>query len=157
MYLSKVLTILMTVISVSAFAQNSKMKTSDINKAIATYQIGENYFYGKTVKKDLKKGIIFMEEAANNGYSKAQLNLSRMYLRGYKVRKNYRKAFHWAKESAKQNNAEAQYYLALMYIEGKGVSRNIKKGIHWMLKSKSQGYAKAEQQWNKLEKHDYNS
>lgn len=74
MYLSKAVTILMMVISVNAFAQDSKMENSTMDTAKQQYEIGENYFYGKTVKKDVQKGISFFKAAAENGYGKAQLN-----------------------------------------------------------------------------------
>jgi TPR repeat protein len=157
MYLSKTLTILMTVISISVFGQDSKIENAEMQATITQYNIGENFFFGKTVNKDTKKGIKFIEASANNGYGKAQLNMGKLYMRGYKVRKNLTKAFYWSSKAAEQNNSEAQYYLAVMYIKGRGVKKDIKKGILWMLKSKNQGYVKAEQQWNKLEKFHYNS
>lgn len=157
MYLSKAFTIIMTVISISVFGQDSKIENTQMQATINQYNIGENFFFGKTVDKNTKKGIEFIKASANNGYAKAQLNLAKLYMRGYKVRKNLTKAYYWSSKAAKQSNSEAQYYLAVMYIKGKGVKKDIQKGIYWMLKSKNQGYAKAAQQWNELGKLNYNS
>ncbi len=156
MYLSKTLAIFMTIISMSGFAQNSKTDTTDLNMAVNQYNIGENYFHGRTVAQNMSKAISFMEAAGENGYAKAQLNLVRIYLRGYKVKKNNSKAFYWAKKAAAQNISEAQYYLATLYLEGKGTKKNKQKGLQWLLKSKNQGYAKASEKWDTLE-NKYNS
>lgn len=148
---------MMTIISLQVFAQDMKMANlpieetkSEENNAQNQYEIGMAFFYGDKVKEDVKKGIQWLEEAANQGHEKAMLNLTRAYMRGYKVRKSSRKAFQWATKAAEAGNAEAQFYLGNMYLKGDGCQANTKKGLALILEAKQQGYAKADEQWKKI-------
>lgn len=155
MYLQKHLTILITIISLTAFANDVKKPSfTNQEKSLAQeqFEIGMAFIYGTQVDADVKKGIEWLEYAAAQGHEKALLNLTRAYYRGYKVRKNDYKAFQWATKAAAKGIAEAQYYLGNMYLEGKGCIVDIKKGLVLIQESQQQGYAKADEQLRKYNK-----
>ena len=96
------------------------------------YILGDMYYYGNEVLKDLEKAAYWFEKSSENGdveaksiLAKAQLKLGKMYEYGDDgVLKDYEKAAHWYKKAAENGDAEAQYNLGWLYDHGKGVSED---------------------------------
>ena len=67
----------------------------------ANYELGELYFFGKVVPKDIKKAVSYYEIAARNGHGDANRKLGVLYDMGRMIEKNDDKAFKYYLEGAK--------------------------------------------------------
>ena len=62
-----------------------------------------------------------LEEAANEGYARAQFNLAMCYEQGKLVEQDLEKAIMWYKKAAEQGNLNACYIMGNRYYNGDGV------------------------------------
>ena len=75
------------------------MQKDSLTKQIC---LGDCYYYGYGISKDLTKAIECYTKAANQGDAKAQYNLGLCYYYGQGVSQDYEKAFHWYEKAANQ-------------------------------------------------------
>lgn len=115
-----------------------------VKEEIYYYLIAQCYFYGKGVKQDLKKSIIWFERSSEQHYADAQLYLGVCYENGIGTDKNIEKAIKYYKEASKQEEPIAQCILGTYYCKGDILERNLKKGIEYLEKSAEQGNIKAQ-------------
>ena len=75
-----ILVVVSTGLTVSACSAEPINTVSSIEKidTVKSYQLGLNYYEGKTVKQDYNKAFELFQEAANQGDSQAQLQLGVM-------------------------------------------------------------------------------
>ncbi|KHG33012.1 tetratricopeptide repeat protein [Sulfurospirillum sp. MES] len=79
----------------------------------ALSDLGIIYTTGKeNVKKDIKKGIMYLEKAASLGSINAQLELGFDYYQGAIVPKDWKKAYVYWAQAAKKGNSTAKENLA---------------------------------------------
>ena len=104
---------------------------------------GENYYFGRGVKRDNNKAYRYFLDAAKykNEYAEAYLGL--FYEKGIAVRKNYEIAYQWYYKAAVKGNAFAQYSLGVLYSEGNGVNKDYNKAFIWFQKSAENDYVGA--------------
>lgn len=89
------------------------------------------------------EGLMWLQQAAEQGSSNAQYNLGFAYQAGKKVKQDYQLAMQWYQKSAKQNNVFAQYGIGLLYDKGWGVTKNPKTAKIWFSKSCENGFKQA--------------
>lgn len=82
-------------------------KASILGSAEAMYTLGELYFEGKYVEKDLSRAFEYYKQASEKKYPKALYELGMLYLRGEIVNKDSNKAEEFIKESAKYGDERA--------------------------------------------------
>ena len=70
---------------------------------------------------DSKEKLQELEEAAKEGFARAQFNLAVCYEQGKWVEQDMEKAIEWYKKSAEQGNLNACYLLGSRYYNGDGV------------------------------------
>jgi TPR repeat protein len=83
--------------------------------AEAQRRVGEMYYYGQGVTKDLGVAIKWLRAAANTGDRIAQYDLGYFYEHGDGVPADRDTAIQWYLKSSAQNYAEAEYRLGLLY------------------------------------------
>ena len=83
-------------------------------------------------------------EAADQGYAKAQYNLGLMYFYGNGVEQDLEKAFNCFHKAALQGLPEAQLFLGLMYFNGQGVEQDFKEAARWFHAAAEQGLPEAQ-------------
>jgi TPR repeat protein len=86
--------------------------------AEANFQLG-NFFYFNEDVRDLPRARAHFQEAAGQGFAKAQFNLALMYYFGHGGDKSVEEAFKLLEKAAGQGFAKAQFNLALMYYAQK--------------------------------------
>ncbi|MEN2466198.1 tetratricopeptide repeat protein [Ornithinibacillus sp. JPR2-1] len=101
----------------------------------ALYWLGNYYYMGKIVKKDLEKTFLCYEEAAEKGYPDAINNYADMYLRGEYVEKDNKRALKLFKKAAEHGVPEAMYTLGYMYENGVGTEIDLEESKAWFTKS----------------------
>ena len=104
---------------------------------------GENYYFGRGVKKDSKKAYKYFLDAAKYKDEYAETYLGLFYDKGIAVNKNYEIAYQWYYKAAIKGNAFAQYSLGVLYSEGNGVIKDYNKAFIWFQKSAENDYVGA--------------
>ena len=87
----------------------------------ATYLYSLFFFKGRGVPKSLSKALVYLQKAAEKGYSPAQCRLGSCYAEGKGVERSFQKAIYWFNKSAEQNNISALVRLGSCYYKGRGV------------------------------------
>ena len=98
---------------------------------------------GMEIDDVTKKGLEWMQEAAENNFAPAQ----------YKIGSNAKDAkikFEWLEKSALQGFTSAQYDLAKLFLEGTGTEKDIKKGLEWMQEAANNNFMPAQYDLAKL-------
>jgi hypothetical protein len=95
------------------------------------------------VKRDYAEAARWLQKAAEQGNSAAQVFLGAAYLKGEGVKKDYSMAVMWFQKSADQGNGLAEYHLAVCYNDGKGVNRDPVEAVKWFRKSAEHGFPAA--------------
>jgi TPR repeat protein len=114
----------------------------------AQFELGERYYRGEGVPKDMAKAAEWWQEAAEQGNVSAQYSLGSMYHRGSFVGEHFvrddAEAVLWWQKAAAQGHAGAQYDLGSMYRHGQWGSRDDVKAAEWYQKAADQGHAPAQ-------------
>ena len=93
--------------------------------------LGEDYFYGATVRQDYELAIQFLKSAAEQGEEEAQYYLAEAYSHGLGVSKDHVKASNWLLLAAQGEYTEAQVALGVSYLKGIGVPQDNQEALKW--------------------------
>jgi hypothetical protein len=104
------------------------------------HQVGECYYYGRSINQNYKEAVKWYTLAAKQGHPVAQSDLGHMYDFGYGVEANFHEAAKWYNRSAEQGWAKAQNKLAVCYVYGIGVEQNFIEAERLYLLASEQGY-----------------
>ena len=92
-------------------------KAADAGSLEAMYDLGDAYYDGEGVEKNLPLAIKWITKAADSGYIKAQALLGAAYLNGAEgLEQNYALSEKYLLTAAEKDNVEAQSFLSLLYI-----------------------------------------
>ena len=103
--------------------------------AFAQYILGECYFSGYGVQKNINESIHWYTLSADQGQRFAQAKLGAYYY----DQNNFTKALFYFNDSAAQGYAFAQRRLGLLYYDGEGVSQNYQEAIKLFTLAANQG------------------
>ena len=118
------------------------IEASLIPTSEASYEMGENYFYGRSgYAQDDAEAVKWYRQAAEQGYARGQVSLGGMYESGRGVVKDEAEALRWYRQAAERGHAPGQEKLASMYEEGRGVAKDEAEAVRWYRKAAEQGYA----------------
>ena len=129
---------LMTVTTAGAeLVEITKLKEqSKKGSAEATYKIGEAYYGGHGVPKNVETAEIWFRKAAEQGSVFAQAGLG-VRLAMKKGNDSHKEAVLWLRKAALGGNPESQALLASMYLQGRGVEVNDTEALAWARKAAS--------------------
>lgn len=82
--------------------------------------------------------------AANEGDTRAYLNLGIFYEQGIGVTQSDVQAFYWYSKAAKVGDVNGQFNLAIMYRSGKGTTKSELMATKWYRKAAEQGHLDAQ-------------
>ncbi|SJN56697.1 Localization factor PodJL [Vibrio ruber DSM 16370] len=95
---------------------NSLRQQAILRDRDAQYQLALHYQQGQGVKADAKQAFYWMEQAAENGHTQAQLQVANAYLNGSNgVTPDQTQAIYWLTRLATQGDASAQLRLGQLY------------------------------------------
>lgn len=134
--------ILPLVLSTFAFAAPpQKMTFEEIQQLSAQGNIeaqtrlGKAYLNGNYEQKvDYQKAFEWTNKAAEQGNSRAKMNLAILYLNGYAVAYDYQKAFKLFQEADAAGEMKAARYLGIIYERGLGVTQDYAKAAAFFQK-----------------------
>lgn len=122
-------------------------RASDKYEEAAHLELGDAYYSGKKVARDLKKAADYWMMAAKNGSSSGLHNMAVLHINGEGVTANEDKAYEYLKLAANKGNLESQYLLGYMLAYTKDASANrssyLEEGKRWLEQSAKQGHPKA--------------
>ena len=105
----------------------------------AQFKLGNIYRYGKGIRQELSKAIIWYEKSAKQGHIDAQYNLGLLYDEGNGIPKNHLVAHKWYEQAAKKGSIKAQFRLGKLYENGRGVIKDENSAYIWYEKAAKQG------------------
>lgn len=80
-------------------------------------------------RKNYKQSFFWVNQAAEQGYSKAQVVMAEMYMNGEVIPMSAKKAKVWYEKAAEQNNLDGVNGLARLYRYGTGVRKDYEKAF----------------------------
>jgi uncharacterized protein len=105
---------------------------ADQGNAVAQFDLGFMYDYGRGVMQDYGEAMRWYRLAAEQGNALAQYNLGFMYANGHGVSPAYADAAKWYLLSAEQGYSWAQFYLGFFLANGQGVTKNFVLAHMWL-------------------------
>lgn len=96
-------------------------------------ELGEAYFYGYGVDKNLQQSASWYQLAANSGDAKAMVGLA-LCLDRDDQGGNLTAAAKWYRKAAELGDSDALRYLALAYSSGRGVPMDTKEASRLMIR-----------------------
>ena len=119
---------------------NDQLNQANQGNAKAQAFIGDQYYYGVSVAKDLVKAVEWYTKAASQGNADGECGLGDAYYNGVGgLSKDPVKAVDWYRKAADQGNADAQHSLGGAYVLGVGIAKDPVEGIKWIRKAADQG------------------
>lgn len=100
-------------------------------RAQAMDLLGDCYYYGDGIEKDLKRSFECYLNAAEAGNISAQNDVAYAYEMGEGVEKNLNKAVEWYQTASENGNKYAMRNLANCYQKGIGVKQDAKLAFKW--------------------------
>jgi len=83
---------------------------------------------------DNKKGMIWLEKAANNGDEKSQMMAASEYYFGNRTKKDKKKAYAYYNMAASKGNQDAIKYMCVLNALGEGTKKDKYSAINWFSK-----------------------
>ncbi len=118
------------------------LKAAEQGHVEAQCWVGNFYYEGRGVARDIKKAAYWYQKAAEQGYADARCNLGIIY----QYQSRYEEAAKWYRLAAKQGHKEAQYRLAeLIRSQPEQFPRNQAEAQHWYKEAAKQGHKQAQE------------
>lgn len=107
----------------------------------AAYALGTWYLHGKHVRKNLKKALHFLREAADESVKEACYDLALCYEQGVGVRKSEKRAVQYYVKAALAGDDQSIYEVGRCYYYGLGVKRDRGIAEVWLSAAEQKGIA----------------
>ena len=95
-------------------------------------------------RKNYKQSFYWVHEAAEQGYSKAELAIAEMYMNGVVIPMNAKKAKVWYEKAAAQENLNGVNGLARQYRYGTGVRKDYEKAFQYYQQAALEGHTRSQ-------------
>ena len=118
----------------------------------AQSKLGQCYYTGEGVTKNLKEAVYWCTKAAEQGHALSQLRLGSFYvtldmeIRRILSTQDYKMAAFWWTKAAEQGVAEAQFNLAIYYL----INKKMKEAKELIAKAAEKGLREAQKQYGIL-------
>jgi|GEM_PF-5491388 len=124
-------------------AYNLALLLSKKGHGCAYNLLGNLYYLGENVKRDLSKAIKYYKKACEKNWPGAFYNLGWYYYNGIEVNLDKNISFHLYKKAAELGNHYAQFKLGILYFHGIGTSRDADLALQFVQKASTQGHQEA--------------
>ncbi|SFI30011.1 TPR repeat [Pseudobutyrivibrio sp. OR37] len=111
------------------------VKLADQGDMHSLAKLGDMYYMGNRVPKDIDKAFSYLKKAAEAGHIPSQFTLAFMYNKGEGTEIDSEEYAYWMKQAALGGEPTAMLNTGWNYINGYGLCRDPKKGIDWLEKS----------------------
>lgn len=116
-------------------------QAAEMGNAVAQYTLGQKFFYGEGVPKDLNQAAYWTLKSVD------ELNVISMYQLSliYDELGDNEQVVHWTRLSAEGGLTEAIYNMGIIYTSGmNGVTKDISQAEFWFRKAAEKGYPEAQ-------------
>ncbi|PKY44097.1 kinase-like protein [Rhizophagus irregularis] len=111
----------------------------------ALFRLGEYYFFGKGVDKDIPKSIEYLEKAVEGGDGDAMDMIGYLYLTGQGFTRDRIKAVKYFKKAVDKNIPHGMYHLGVCYHKPYGgLKRDVEESKRLILRAASMGIDEAQ-------------
>lgn len=114
----------------------------DVGQVDCMLRTADFYIEGKGVEKDLARGLVLLEKAAEAGIPVASFRLAVAALSGEKP--DLLAGYKYLLAAASGNLGEAQNELGLLYLSGKLAIADAPAGVAWLTRAAQGGFAQAQ-------------
>ena len=90
------------------------------------------------------ESLKWYRRAAEQGETKAQVEVAHIYYFGRGVPRDFHEAAYWYRKAAMRGNTVAQNNLATCYCLGRGVEKDPQQAEHWLILAAEKGYVRAQ-------------
>ncbi|WP_197413067.1 J domain-containing protein [Vibrio sp. MEBiC08052] len=147
--------LLLVLASAHAADINTLRQQAILRDRNAQYQLALYYQQGQGVKADPKQSFYWMEQAAENGHTQAQLQVVNAYLNGSNgVTPDKTQAIYWLTRLATQGDTVAQFKLGQLYEQVADLSGETQALIWYRIAGQSN--PTAEQRYSQLLEQQFN-
>ena len=122
-----------------------------IISARGCFLVGEIYYQGKLVPKNIAQAADWFSKAAAQGSPDAMDRLGELWAAGMNGSPDPKAAANWYHKAATQGLAEAQYNLGLCYTKGAGVPANPVEAWKWLQLAAKQKLPNATEERDKVQ------
>jgi len=109
----------------------------------AQHDLGVYYAEGKSVNKNYKRAVYWLNKATLNGVSNASYNLAVMYQQGLGIKQDLAESMKYYNYAVELGHPEAMYNLGIIYFTGNGVDKNLSKGVGYFKRAANMGVIEA--------------
>lgn len=109
-------------------------------EASQNFDVGEIYYLGVGVRKDLKTAFHWYQKAALGGHEEAIRRMITMYYSGEGVEKNLTMSYKWTLKAVELGLACGYNALGCCYRDGDCVERNVRTALEYFDKAVALGY-----------------
>ncbi len=95
-------------------------------------------------RKNYKQSFYWVQQAAEQGYSRAELAIAEMYMNGVVVPMNAKKAKVWYEKAAAKENLDGINGLARQYRYGTGVRKDYEKAFQYYQQAALEGHTRSQ-------------
>ena len=95
-------------------------------------------------RKNYKQSFYWVKQAAEQGYSKAELAIAEMYMNGVVIPMNAKKAKVWYEKAAAEDNLDGVNGLARLYRYGTGVRKDYEKAFQYYQQAALEGHTRSQ-------------
>ncbi len=110
-------------------------KAASNGDADAMIALGNLYYYGTLLPKDISKALDWYEKAAATGSTGAMSALGDIFFLGQELPRDLAKARAWYEKGAAKNDAEAMANLGNLYQDSANPSQDLAKAREWFEKA----------------------
>lgn len=98
------------------------------------------YDQGADLPKDDTLAVHWYRQAAEQGYTDAQLSLAMMLANEQSVKADSSEAYQWFQRAAEAGNASAQFNLGTYMAHGIGMAKDLPSAAYWLSLAANQGH-----------------
>lgn len=109
-------------------------KAAEGGNRYCQFMLASMYLDGRSVKRDLKQYLHWMQQSADSGYPPAGYLMGMAYLK-----KNPDRAVQYLTRAANQNHGSSMYMLGLLYAGGTGVPQSDAQALRWFRLAHAEG------------------
>ncbi len=122
---------------------NEMKRLADLGDPWAIYDLGDLYYSGIGVSKNVGEALKRYHEAAKLGNIGAEMTLGWMYREGTNVEQSFDESFKYLTDAANHGIAAAQCHLAMWYIQVPDSRQSYTKALFWAKKAADQEFPSA--------------
>lgn len=123
-------------------AHENLMKAANVNYAPSQYELGLMYLKGE-IKQDANQGFYWINQAAQQKFVPAYLELAKLYQQGQGTVVDGEQAFQYLSKAAGESVPEAQFRLGLYLLNEQAYEYEPQQALNWLIQAAKNNFTPA--------------